>query len=471
MPDEKILVIDDSPTILKVVQLVLSKAGYRVYAAPDGEEGVRMAAELSPDLILLDFVMPRMNGYQVVRALNELPNFNLAGGDKVPVVLMSAKGEQVGERFVQVMGIVDYITKPFSPEAITAVVQHALEKFGAHARALREEAEAEEHNTPTSHLHGDLDGDESEDPEGGEDGEEGDSTPATVHAKNVFNAVSEARKETTEVSKNKDRPPAVSTPALTGQLALVPLAEVLELLARQRHWGRLVVERDTRPGVKVTVFFRDGKVDLALAEGLGEETLLGRYLIEEQALGRQDLDHFLQSRDPGPSTGAGAGTGRPLGEQLRLLDHISKDDLRQALARQAAERVYELLRWTDGHFAFWATHELPPLVADASLAMEVDGILLEGVRRVDEWHVIEREIDDFETVFLRNEEQVERMSARVGDTQLTREEYAVLELVNGKNSVRDIVRQARLSSFDVGKMLFRLLSIRLIRRRVAPVAV
>ena len=93
---------------------------------------------------------------------------------------------------------------------------------------------------------------------------------------------------------------------------------------------------------------------------------------------------------------------------------------------------------------------------------------MEGVRRVDEWHLIEREVDDFDAVFLRNEEQVQN----VGKARLTREELQILELVNGKNSVKDIVRQSRMGSFEVSKMLFaQLLSIKLIRRRVAPVAV
>src|SRR5215213_6666815 len=132
MSGETVLVIDDSPTILKVVQLVLTKAGFDVDTAPDGEAGLHAARDKRPDLILLDFVMPRMNGYQVCRAL--------AGDDglkDIPVVLMSAKGDQVGERFVKVMGIVDYITKPFSPEAITAVVQHTVAKYGR-ARAAGE---------------------------------------------------------------------------------------------------------------------------------------------------------------------------------------------------------------------------------------------------------------------------------------------------------------------------------------------
>src|SRR5579862_660770 len=124
MAGELVLVIDDSPTITKVVQLVLTKAGYQVTTAVDGEAGLESVRTHRPDLILLDFVMPRMNGYQFCRELTADAKLR-----DIPVILMSAKGDQVGERFVKVMGIVDYITKPFSPEAITAVVQHTIGKY------------------------------------------------------------------------------------------------------------------------------------------------------------------------------------------------------------------------------------------------------------------------------------------------------------------------------------------------------
>src|SRR5437764_11090583 len=124
MAGELVLVIDDSPTITKVVQLVLTKAGYQISTAADGELGLQAVRAQRPDLILLDFVMPRMNGYQFCRELTADPALR-----DIPVILMSAKGDQVGERFVKVMGIVDYITKPFSPEAITAVVQHTIGKY------------------------------------------------------------------------------------------------------------------------------------------------------------------------------------------------------------------------------------------------------------------------------------------------------------------------------------------------------
>ena len=110
MPGENVLVIDDSPTIRKVVQLVLTKAGFGVVTAQDGETGLDEARRANPDLILLDFVMPRMNGYQFCREMAADSSLK-----DIPVVLMSAKGDQVGERFVKVMGIVDYITKHVRP--------------------------------------------------------------------------------------------------------------------------------------------------------------------------------------------------------------------------------------------------------------------------------------------------------------------------------------------------------------------
>ena len=123
MPGETVLVIDDSPTILKVVQLVLTKSRYRVETASDGEEGLEKARALQPHLILLDFVMPRMNGYQFCRELRAKED--LKG---LPVVLMSAKGDKIRGQFVQQTGAIDAITKPFDARGLVAVVEGALKK-------------------------------------------------------------------------------------------------------------------------------------------------------------------------------------------------------------------------------------------------------------------------------------------------------------------------------------------------------
>ena len=468
MPNSSILVIDDSPTILKVVELVLTKAGYRVRTAPDGEDGIRKAMESRPDLILLDFVMPRLNGYQVCRALADSVDLR-----DVPVVLMSAKGDQVGERFVKVMGIVDYITKPFSPEAITAVVEHTLARSrgpveGGAASTTGEEStdsiatdEQTHSGKPEQRIIAAL-GEVREAMRRALSEHGGDGTAAD-RFEAVFDDETLARILAPYVAELERSSP---TAALEGHLGRVPIAEVLGLLREQRQSGVLSVARHaddlgTGPsGTQIEVFWKAGRIELAMGEGLSDDFLIGRYLVEQGAISRQDFDLFLSSR------GDQRGT-RPIGEQMVRLNYVSESELKQALGRQSAERIYELLRWPSGRFSFRATRELPPLAVDAALALDLDLLLVEGFRRIDEWHLIEREIDDFDAVFLRNEEAVQH----IGKARLTREELQVLDLVTGKNSVKDIVRMSRMSSFDVSKLLYRLLSIKLVRRKVAPVAV
>jgi len=484
MSAETVLVIDDSPTILKVVQLVLTKAGFDVETAADGEAGLAAARSVRPDVILLDFVMPRMNGYQVCRSLSADTELS-----QIPVVLMSAKGDQVGERFVKVMGIVDYITKPFSPEAITAVVQHTIGKYTA------KKAEAPEPILGT----GDISEDEIETEAADERAEQErrqslaqvrDAVAEAVGARvaGLFSLADAARAADSNGESQESFVPTDAAaiadaaraaldddtlanllqsarplfegggsdePVLTGNLQVVPIAEVLQLLDVQKQSGILYVSRS---GGTVEIYFRDGAVDLAIAEGVSQEFLLGRFIIENELMTRADFEGFLESRAPG---------SKLIGTQLVKLGYVSADDLKTALHKQSAELIYEILRWNFGSFRFRATRDMPGQAVEASLGLDVEGILMEGFRRVDEWHLIEREVDNFDLVFLRNEDAV----AQMGRGRLTREELAVLELVNGKNTVKEIIRSSRMGSFEVSKMLYRLLSIKLIRRRVMPVAV
>lgn len=474
MSGQTVLVIDDSPTIRKVVQLVLTKAGFSVETAPDGEAGLEQARSNSrPDLILLDFVMPRMNGYQFCREM---------AGDRslkdIPVVLMSAKGDQVGERFVKVMGIVDYITKPFSPEAITAVVQHTVSKYAAPGN--------EGLSQPLIEGADELS-------EGDDDAEAGaaraamlgqvrDRIATVVGARvaGLFSLADAARDDdVSEESRVPTDAAAIADAAaaaldddtlgeilavagaglganLSGDLRVVPIAEVLQLLDLQEQSGVLSV---TRAKGNIEIYFRQGRIDLAIATGISEEFLLGRFIVDSEHMTQQDFEGFLESRSTSGN--------KLIGGQLVKLGYLSAQDLQAALRRQTSELIYEVLRWGFGHFSFRRTRELPHAAADAALGLDVEGILMEGFRRVDEWHLIEREVADFAMVFLRNEDAV----AQMGRGRLTREELAVLELVNGKNTVKDIIRRSRMGSFDVSKMLYRLLSIKLIRRRVMPVAV
>ena len=460
MAGERVLVIDDSPTITKVVQLVLTKAGYDVHTAPDGEAGLAAVRRDRPDVILLDFVMPRMNGYQFCRELTA--DLNLRD---IPVVLMSAKGDQVGERFVKVMGIVDYITKPFSPEAITAVVQHTIAKYGPSRTAddipslvtgedlaATDDADrAQARSTALAQLRSAIAGAVAAQLAQARPAETPDTAAITAAARTALDDAALSRMlGAIDLGLLGE-----AAPGLRGDLRVVPLAEVLQLLDVQEQSGILTVERSE---ARVEIYFRRGRVDQATATGVPEEFVLGRFVLAAELMQRSDFEAFLESRASNP---------RLIGQQLVKLGYLAERDLKACLTRQSSELIYEILRWRHGRFRFAAGVELPPSVIDAALALDVEAVLMEGYRRVDEWHLIERAIDNFDVVFLRNEDSV----AQMGRGRLTRDELAVLELVNGKHTVKEIIRKSRMGSFEVSKMLYRLLSIKLVRRRILPVAV
>lgn len=123
-----VLSIDDSPTILRLVEMILSHAGFTVHTATDGATGIELAKKLRPDVILVDFIMPGMNGFQVCKALREAPDTA-----HIPIVLVSSKGEAIGEQFVETLKIEHYLTKPFQPEQLVADVKRILGETRSHA--------------------------------------------------------------------------------------------------------------------------------------------------------------------------------------------------------------------------------------------------------------------------------------------------------------------------------------------------
>ncbi|MCX5719248.1 MAG: response regulator, partial [Nitrospirae bacterium] len=116
-----VIVIDDSPTVRKLAEVVLAEDGYEVYTAEDGEEGLKIAEKVLPSVILVDFIMPKMNGYQFCKMLRNNQSLK-----DVPVILITAKGEAVGEKFTEKFGVIDYFIKPFQPEELVEKVNSVV---------------------------------------------------------------------------------------------------------------------------------------------------------------------------------------------------------------------------------------------------------------------------------------------------------------------------------------------------------
>src|SRR3954447_8275494 len=122
MESPLILVIDDSPTIRKMVECHLSQAGYRVVMAPDAERGLELARTIGPSLILLDHQLPGTTGDQVCRKLLESETTA-----HVPVVVSSAMRNRAFAQYTEFPNVVDQIPKPFTPDLLKSGVSNALQ--------------------------------------------------------------------------------------------------------------------------------------------------------------------------------------------------------------------------------------------------------------------------------------------------------------------------------------------------------
>jgi len=405
MAGESILVVDDSPTILKLVEMTLAKAGFRVSTADCGEAGILAASERPPDLLLLDYLLPDLNGDDVCRAISG--NVILS---TLPVVVMSAKGEEAGACFAHVGSVVDILPKPFSPDALLAVVNHALEN----------------HRRPANPVPGE--------------------SPDNMDVAGLLPKA--------EPEKPAGLAIGLDGAALVADLAVVSIADVLLLLQDRQHSGALRLQGKD---ASIEIWVNRGRIDFAGARGVADEFLLGHFLVRGGLVERAKLDQVLDDRRAVPGAGL-------LGADLCRRGLITEVGLRRAMAQQTTALVFEGLRWGKGTFSFHPTVEPSPAAREASLGLPIDGLIMQGLRRVDEWRVIGHEIDNFDMVFVRNEDKI----ASFDEQRLLREEAAVLEIVNGKNTVRDLVRLSKLGSYDVTQALFRLLRCKFIRRRVAP---
>lgn len=116
-----ILIVDDSPTEVHVMKKALEKGGFTTATAGDGQEGVRLAREMHPDLIFMDIVMPGMNGYQATRAIVNDPDTK-----RIPIVMVTSKGHDTDRVWGLRQGAVDYLVKPVSPDVLVEKAQSTL---------------------------------------------------------------------------------------------------------------------------------------------------------------------------------------------------------------------------------------------------------------------------------------------------------------------------------------------------------
>jgi DNA-binding response OmpR family regulator len=201
----QILIVDDDPWILKMVTTVLGKRGYRIHTAGDGQEAYLKAIEVKPDLIVTDIMMPKMDGWTLVRSLRARADLALT-----PVIFLSALGSDEDRIQGFRLGADDYLPKPFRFEELDLRVSNALRK----RRTTTDPAAAQVRGAPTAAA-----------------------GPAAAPA---------------------------STGGIQGALEQLGLSSLLVMVEMERKSGILVLRRQTRTA---RIFVKQGKVIAARIEG------------------------------------------------------------------------------------------------------------------------------------------------------------------------------------------------------------
>lgn len=123
MPRQTILIVEDDPDILELLEYNLRRDGFRTLAARTGEDGIRIAQAEQPDLILLDLMLPGVQGLEVCRTLRQRPRTR-----STPIIVVTAKGEESDVVLGLERGADDYVTKPFAPKELIARIQAVLRR-------------------------------------------------------------------------------------------------------------------------------------------------------------------------------------------------------------------------------------------------------------------------------------------------------------------------------------------------------
>lgn len=114
----RVLIAEDDPNIVESLSFVLSRAGFEVSAALDGEEALRRLHTEQPDLMILDVMLPGRNGFEVLKLVKSDPSLR-----RIPVIVLTAKGQPHDRRMAESLGVEGFMTKPFSNTEVVQAVQ------------------------------------------------------------------------------------------------------------------------------------------------------------------------------------------------------------------------------------------------------------------------------------------------------------------------------------------------------------
>jgi CheY-like chemotaxis protein len=357
---DKVLIVDDSPTVRRLVELILNQNGFEIISAEDGDTGLELAREHHPRIILVDFVMPRMNGHMFCKALRQDEHLR-----DVPVILISSKSEVVGQAFEESFGIVHYFTKPFEPDDLVAKIHEVLSAEGAPQPRTEEQQAAEINERPSP----------------------GPSHSSAADLENILDSLSDQFDKVVRNYFQKDFPVLMKnvlvdtlketglvkhqTLIMSGDLERITLAEVLCFCANSSQSGRLSVFSDD---TFAEIFIDAGRFVFATASQKGTHTFLTDLICSDNRFtcDNKELQEVVKlARE----------NNLPIGRALVERNIISSDDLMYYLRLHAQDAFNKALRVNKGNF-FLEKDQLPYNLNDITFRISMSEMLLSGVRHL-----------------------------------------------------------------------------------------
>lgn len=421
-----ILYFDPNPTTAKLATAGMQLAGYRVLHASTQEQAVRLCRAHGPGgdgsvvALLLDTATSPAVSASTLRALVQVP-----GAAELPGILLVSRANPTPIPGAEGL---PSLKRPFTIPALHKLLREAIDDAPRPA-ATKKPAVSEALRVRLRQA------------------------LAGVSVELTGEAID--RLASALVSDGELPTPAAGV-ALQGNVANLRVESVLQMLGSDGVRGVLTVEHGDR---YVRLHLDQSFIRLAEVKGTdGEDLRLGRFIVEDGFLPAEVVEAVASVPDP---------RGRVLGQRLVDEGQLRPNELAQVLVHQAREVTCHLLGWTEGRLTFAPTTNLHPLaaaVAEAKAELRVAEALLDALRRRHEEAAMGPHMAGVDDVYLRVDPEV----AKLGRQAFTAEELGVLELLNGRNSVKDIARKTRTGTFAVATVLYRLGRGGLARRRVDP---
>jgi len=324
-----ILIVDDDRSTQRVLADALTKQGFVVTVERDGEWAVKTFEKKSFDAVLLDILLPALNGYEVAHRMRSTPR-----GKRVPIVMISGvyKNAIHQREAVQKHGAFAFLEKPIDLQRLYETLHDALGDRYPRPRPPEPPPPPLEEDEVTGEFMAD-----------------------------------EAQREEVAVVESQARKVQSQATGLTarGDFSQRPFAEVLAEVYRWRASGALLLRRGK---VKKIVYFRDGNPELVKSNLLVE--CLGRILVREKMISEAECEESLRRMK---------GSGRMQGTVLIDMGCISPHNLQYALHVQLQDKLFDVFRWDSGEYQFNPKVALPP--EPVSLGMSCAALIFEGVRK------------------------------------------------------------------------------------------